>query len=620
MHKSNFIKNLKILKISFKEIYKLQHLVLPVTIFNALFKSISPFINIYMSARIIDELLVSKNVKKLIFLVTVTITLDLIIYLISAGLEHINTILKSVVAQNQDMRMNEKVVEMDYEYVENPEIHSLRTKIKEADNFNGGGIPSLIRNLENMVKGLITVIASIALVINLFNPNAASRGQLKFINSVPFSCFFLISILIGTIITLRLRTKADKYEFKYYNKVMDCNRSFSFYFYELMDYNVGKEIRLYNEKDIIDKELERFCKSSGEMFNGLGSMNGKYDGIGALISSVCSGAIYIFVGLKALIGAITIGSIVQYAGGINQFMAGSKDILTSFNAIINNNQYLQLYIDFINIKSEKRKGTLPVEKRDDDEYEIEFKNVSFKYPGTDIFVLKNVSMKLKIGERLAIVGMNGSGKTTFIKLLCRLYDPDEGEILLNGINIKKYNYDEYMKLFSIVFQDFKLFSFTLGQNVAGSVSFDEASVKSVLEEVGFEKRLRKMTKGISTPLYKDFDEEGVEISGGEAQKIALARALYRDAPIIILDEPTAALDPIAEFEIYSKFNEIIGTKTAFYISHRLSSCRFCDEIAVFDKGKIVQKGNHEKLLEDVDGKYYELWNSQAKYYNDEESA
>lgn len=620
MHKSNFIKNLKILKISFKEIYKLQHFVLPVTIFNALFKSISPFINIYMSARIIDELLVGKNVKKLIFLVTVTITLDLIIYLISAGLEHINTILKSVVAQNQDMRMNEKVVEMDYEYVENPEIHSLRTKIKEADNFNGGGIPSLIRNLENMVKGLITVIASIALVINLFNPYAASRGQLKFINSVPFSCFFLISILIGTIITLRLRTKADKYEFKYYNKVMDCNRSFSFYFYELMDYNVGKEIRLYNEKDIIDKELERFCKSSGEMFNGLGSMNGKYDGIGALISSACSGTIYIFVGLKALIGAITIGSIVQYAGGINQFMAGSKDILTSFNAIMNNNQYLQLYIDFINIKSEKRKGTLPVEKRDDDEYEIEFKNVSFKYPGTDIFVLKNVSMKLKIGERLAIVGMNGSGKTTFIKLLCRLYDPDEGEILLNGINIKKYNYDEYMKLFSIVFQDFKLFSFTLGQNVAGSVSFDEASVKSVLEEVGFEKRLRKMTKGISTPLYKDFDEDGVEISGGEAQKIALARALYRDAPIIILDEPTAALDPIAEFEIYSKFNEIIGTKTAFYISHRLSSCRFCDEIAVFDKGKIVQKGNHEKLLEDVDGKYYELWNSQAKYYNDEESA
>lgn len=229
-------------------------------------------------------------------------------------------------------------------------------------------------------------------------------------------------------------------------------------------------------------------------------------------------------------------------------------------------------------------------------------------------------MKLNIGERLAIVGMNGSGKTTFIKLLSRLYDPNEGEILLNGINIKKYDYDEYLNLFSIVFQDFKLFSFSLGQNVTASVDYDEELVKEVLEKAGLKDRLDNMSKGIHTPLYKDFDEDGVEISGGEAQKIALARALYRNAPIIILDEPTAALDPIAEFEIYSKFNEIVGTKTAFYISHRLSSCRFCDEIAVFHQGEIIQKGSHDLLLEDIDGKYYELWHSQAQYYKEEKTA
>ncbi|HAZ37022.1 MAG TPA: ABC transporter ATP-binding protein, partial [Clostridiaceae bacterium] len=243
-----------------------------------------------------------------------------------------------------------------------------------------------------------------------------------------------------------------------------------------------------------------------------------------------------------------------------------------------------------------------------------------KYPGTDIYALKNVSIKLKIGERLAIVGMNGSGKTTFIKLLCRLYDPNEGEILLNGINIKKYDYEEYTRLFSIVFQDFKLFSFSIGQNVAASVDYDENAVKDALEKVGLKERLDKMPEGIRTPLYKDFDENGVEISGGEAQKIALARSLYRDSPIIILDEPTAALDPISEFDIYSKFNEIVGTKTAFYISHRLSSCRFCDEIAVFNEGQIIQKGTHDELLKDENGKYYELWNAQAKYYNGKESA
>jgi len=226
-------------------------------------------------------------------------------------------------------------------------------------------------------------------------------------------------------------------------------------------------------------------------------------------------------------------------------------------------------------------------------------------------------MKLNIGERLAIVGMNGSGKTTFIKLLSRLYDPNEGEILLNGIDIKKYDYDEYLNLFSIVFQDFKLFSFSLGQNVAASVDYEENKVKDTLIKAGLKERLDNMPKGIETPLYKDFDEDGVEISGGEAQKIALARALYRDSPIIILDEPTAALDPIAEFEVYSKFDQIVGTKTAFYISHRLSSCRFCDEIAVFHEGRIIQKGRHEELLEDKDGKYHELWYSQAQYYNEE---
>ena len=192
--------------------------------------------------------------------------------------------------------------------------------------------------------------------------------------------------------------------------------------------------------------------------------------------------IYVFVGLKAISGAITIGSIVKYAGSINQFMSGSKEVLSSVNSIINNNQYLQLYIDFLNIEGEKYKGTIPVEKRNDDEYEIEFKNVSFKYPGTDVYALKNVSIKLNIGERLAIVGMNGSGKTTFIKLLCRLCDPNEGEILLNGIDIKKYDYKEYMNLFSIVFQDFKLFSFSLGQNVAASVNYDETAVADALEK------------------------------------------------------------------------------------------------------------------------------------------
>ena len=285
--------------------------------------------------------------------------------------------------------------------------------------------------------------------------------------------------------------------------------------------------------------------------------------------------------------------------------------------------FLSLTFEFLDIPNNMYQGSLTVEKRRDRKYEVEFKNVSFKYPGCDVYALQNVNIKFKIGEKLAVVGMNGSGKTTFIKLLCRLYDPTEGEILLNGIDIRKYNYREYMMIFSVVFQDFKLFSLTLGENVAAQVDYDRKKAARALMDSGFQESsftdnlqnaFPLMTDGLDTYLYKDYNNTGVSISGGEAQKIAIARALYKDAPFIILDEPTASLDPLSEAEIYEKFNQITGDKTAVYISHRLSSCKFCDKIAVFHQGSIIQTGTHQELLADESGKYQELWMAQAQYY------
>lgn len=617
MSKTNIKRELKTLMIGLKEIQKLQPFVLPVTVLDAFFKSIAPFINIFMSARIIDELLRTKSIERLIFLVGVTIILNLIIHLISTGLEHAKLHLRNIMIQNQDMVLNEKIISMDYENIENPEVHSMRTKITEANTMKGGGVYALIDHINDFIKGIVTVIISIVLVGELFKLTTTESGTLSFINSRLFSYGFLILILIGTLLILNLRTISEKKYFLLLNKFLGLNRIFGFYMGQAMDYNVGKGIRLYNQKELFNKEVDLFIGDAKDIFTSMGNSNAKYSGIGALISSLIGGMVYIFIGLKAIAGAITIGSIVQYVGSINQFISGSSGILTSFNSIINNNMYLQLYIDFMNIKGAKYEGTLSVDKDVDKKYEIEFKDVSFKYPGTEKYVIENVSLKINMGERLAIVGMNGSGKTTFIKLLCRLYDPNEGEILLNGVDIKEYSYDEYMSLFSVVFQDFKLFSFPLGQNVASSVNYDDDSVVNALEDAGLGIRLSNLPKGLQTPLYKDFDEDGVEISGGEAQKIAIARSLYRDAPILILDEPTAALDPIAEFEIYSKFNEIVGTKTALYISHRLSSCRFCDEIVVFHEGQVIQKGKHKELLQSNDGKYHELWHSQAQYYTEE---
>ncbi len=279
-------------------------------------------------------------------------------------------------------------------------------------------------------------------------------------------------------------------------------------------------------------------------------------------------------------------------------------------------EHMEKTFEYLDLPNSMYQGSLTTEKRRDRQYEVEFKDVSFKYSGSDVWALRHVNMKFKVGKRLAIVGENGSGKTTFIKLLCRLYDPQEGQILLNGIDIRKYKYDDYMNIFAVVFQDFQLICQPLGANVAGKMEYDRERVHKALVDAGFGDRLATMEKGLDTMLYKDLSDDGVDVSGGEAQKIAIARALYKDAPFIILDEPTAALDPIAEAEIYGKFDEIAGDKTAIYISHRLSSCKFCDEIAVFHEGAVIQQGSHASLVADTNGKYYELWNAQAQYYTE----
>lgn len=241
--------------------------------------------------------------------------------------------------------------------------------------------------------------------------------------------------------------------------------------------------------------------------------------------------------------------------------------------------------------------------------------VSFSYPKTDKKILDDICIKIRPGEHLSIVGLNGAGKTTFIKLLCRLYDPTEGQILLDGVDIRDYDYRQYMQQFAPVFQDFKLFSFTIDENIAFA-NPDKGKVDEYIELVGPKDKVDELEKGTQTTIFKYFDEKGIEPSGGEQQKIAIARALYKDSPIVILDEPTSALDPLAEYEVYIQFHTLVGGKTAFYISHRLSSCKFCDSIAVFSEGKIAEYGSHDELISIPSGIYAKMFEAQAKYFRD----
>lgn len=379
------------------------------------------------------------------------------------------------------------------------------------------------------------------------------------------------------------------------------------------DDKAAKDIRIFNQRDLIIGEIrDKARKPWMNILVRKSRLVQRYFGANMIISTFIGGLTYVIIGLRALKGYISLGSVSQSYASIVVLISSIHNFFVSVSQIISNNDYLKVLYEYIDLSDVSLAGEMIPQKYSD--WIIEFHNVSFKYPSAENYALKNVSFKITSNSQTAIVGVNGSGKTTMIKLLCGFYRPQEGYITLNGIKIEDYERDAYLELFSVVFQDFKVFAFPIGENVAASVHYDEKRVWEALKTAGLHKKIESMPNKLEHYLYKNVDADGMDISGGEEQKLAIARAFYKDAPFIIFDEPTAALDPIAEAEIYTKFNQIVGNKAAVFVSHRLSSCRFCERIFVFDQGEIVQCGTHDELLKNNKGKYYELWNAQAKYY------
>ena len=588
--------------------YEIMYLI--TSILGGIITGVRPFVTIYYSGKIINSLILGSERELVFKFVLLTIGLNLILSIMKSFLDNGNDFYKDRLYRKLEMAKNQKIIDLDYEFIEKEDTQNTVQNIKMLEQNGNNSFRSLMNATYEFAQGLITIVLSILLSKGVFMAEASIAGISGRSINIIFILFLIIVNTISFIALAKSNTKISKYVVEFGN---DTFRLYSAYEFLSVDYKSGKDIRIYGKK-LPRKHNKEMSKDLSEMYKEVGKTFGIGNGIPSLISNITIGAIYLYVGWKAIIGAITIGEIVQYTAAISILFEGVNNIINAISSTVANKVYFNELFGFLGLDGGKYMGSIPMEKRLDNKYRIEFKDVSFKYPGTRKYVLKNINLKLDVGERLAIVGMNGSGKTTFIKLLIRLYDPTEGQILLNGIDIKNYDYDEYLKIFSVVFQDFKLFSFGLGQNVGANIEYNKNRAIQCLKEVGFNRRIDTLKKGLDTPLYRDFDENGMEISGGEAQKIAMARAIYKDRPFIILDEPTAALDPISEFEIYTKFDEIVGDKTAIYISHRLSSCRFCDDIVVFHEGEIIQRGTHDELLKEKEGKYYELWNAQAQYY------
>lgn len=573
-------------------------------IMSAFLSSIVGYVPIYFSAKVIDSLIAKAPVETVILYVALTVGIVFAVNLTNTYISSEKSAASSAMWRNEDWSYSEKAMQMAYGSIEDPEVTRLRYRIRR-ESQTGHNLYYLYQHIEQFAGQVTKITASTALTVSFFA-----------LPSVPV-CFKL-AIVAGLAITLMFQLYATKktnaLDRDFMALSVDMNIIAEHFLSYIEHYGAGKDIRLYDMGEFVGGSYLALDQDYWER----GLKNSYIKAAWALpvtmLNTVLKFGIYAVLICAALQGGITIGSIARYVACIMMLAENLLSAAKTIQSAFDNNHYLKRYFSYFDIPNNMYQGSLTVEKRDDVEYYVEFRNVSFRYPNTDSYALRNIDLRFRIGEKLAIVGMNGSGKTTFIKLLCRLYDPTEGEILLNGVNIQKYDYDEYMSIFSVVFQDFSLFAFQLGEIVASSRSFDENRVRSCLIKANFGSRLDEMPEGVHTYLYKGYDRSGMEISGGEAQKIALARALYKDSPFILLDEPTAALDPVSEYEVYSDFNTISGDKTTVYISHRLASCRFCDQIVVFDNGHIVQHGSHEELLCDGRGKYSELWHAQAQYY------
>lgn len=607
------IEDFKIFGIAIKINYKICKSLIWCISIHSLLNAFFPIATAYFSSAIINSLISKDAYRKTVLMVLIFLLIQLIwrlvLYIISKQIQMKKSIWNNMCA-NYINRISSK---MDYEHFENPRVNEIYTRVCSA-NDNREGLYAINGLFGQFISNITKVCSCFALFASIIVGTfvGTEKGWLYFVNSSYMTILFIVILIVKAILQCKTDSKMTKKVYDVWGETARENMFFGRLFSLGTDFRNGMTLRIFNEDKLILKNTRDFVKNPNKISK-ITNLWIKSSVIHNIFDLFFIAFQYFFIVGRALSGAMGIGNFVFYSQTITSFSDGVMGLANLSVDLSSNNRFIKDFLEYTNLPNKMRSGTKAVPNLKYSDCIVEFVNVSFKYPNSEKYVLKNINISLPMDRITNIVGVNGSGKTTFIKLLCRLYDPTEGVIKLNGIDIREFDYDSYMRFFSIVFQDFKLFSFTLGQNVALSNSYDDSIVEKSLVEAGFESRLESLKDGLGTYLYKTFENDGVEISGGEAQKIAIARSLYKDAKIMIMDEPTAALDPIAEFDIFNRIQQIIQNRTVICISHRLSSCRICDRILVFLDGEIAQDGSHKELV-NVEGPYKELWNAQAQYY------
>ena len=560
---------------------------------NTILTIIAPFISIFMMPLIINELCGERSIVRLLIYAAVLVGGERLVQMGISALDITREKYSDRFENFFTEKLSRRTMELDFQLTEDKNALDLLQRAREGMTWYSGGLTGILQPFFLIVVNAAVIAGVVALII---------------VNA-PILLPITAAVLVLSALANKKINNIDIENFKKLSKV---NRIFGYLGWDITDFHYGKDIRLYNAKDMMVQKWDGYTRESCDMWTDTANRRLPFQFImvfGRVLRDFLS---YLILGILVIAGKMTLGVFSQMLTSVSTFSSCMEQLLQNAQDLVKRSSYAYEYVEFMRYPAVVQSGTRHVSEG---AHTVEFRNVCFTYPHTDVKVLDGVNITLNQGEHLSIVGLNGAGKTTFIKLLCRLYDPTDGEILLDGVYIKEYETGEYMRLFAPVFQDFRLFAFSIRDNIAVSGSISDEELNGLLEKVGLADKVNSLEKGADTMLFKPFDENGIEPSGGEQQKLAIARALHKKAPLVILDEPTAALDPVAEYEIYRQFNDLVGNKTAIYISHRLSSCKFCDRIAVFAEGRIKEYGTHEELCEKPNGIYAEMFAAQAQYYN-----
>lgn len=565
---------------------------LGVILLNALINSAKSIVDVFVPMIFINQITNPKPIGDFIKIVSILVLGKILLEIIARISSREEFVRRQGINDYLTFELAKKAMDLSYENIENP--HTLDLKEKANAAINMGSIHNLLWCLREIITSISTMLATALIIIN-FSPYL-----------VAFSIGISLLIIVTSI-------KESAFTRKFDLEIVDVNRRFSYYFSLIGGPHYQKEIRVYELGDLIKAKVKNYLDKMLNQFNKRYAYEANMSAIKIFLETILRFISYTYVAMRTLSASygpqITFGEFSLVISANENFMKAFQAMFTETGDFILSLANLIPLYDFINLESDDERKL----KKAGAFESLEFKNVSFAYQACDRLILDDISFKIKKGEKISIVGVNNAGKSTIVKLIARFFDIKEGEILYNGENIKKIDKKSLYDKISAVLQDFSIMPFTIKENILANKAYDKEKIDKILKEISLDEKVADLAYGLDTYMNKDIYENATDLSLGQKQKLAIARCLYQNPDLIILDEPTASLDPLAEAKIYEQFNQMTSGKSAIFISHRMSSTRFTDKVLVLDEGKIKAFDSHENLMKTVNI-YSRLYKSQAKYY------